>query len=96
MPVEAHLFQHGTHGVGLAEGIPGEDLGRSCSIDGSSIKISLSDENWLHVAANQGQSQLRNLLNQAFEPAIFVDLCTDLLREIDGNINRGAPACATL
>jgi acetyl esterase/lipase len=25
MPVEAHLFPHGEHGDGLAEGIPGED-----------------------------------------------------------------------
>jgi len=40
------------------------------------------------VAADQGQSQLRNLLNQALEPAMFVDPCTNLLREIDWDINR--------
>src|SRR5208282_1875407 len=42
----------------------------------------------LCVAADQGQSQLSNLLEQAFEAAMFVDPSPNLLREIDRNIDR--------
>ena len=39
----------------------------------SYVSVDLSPFPLLGVAAHQGQSQLSNLLEQAFEPAMFVD-----------------------